>query len=163
MNYDTIFRKFNELRIEYIVVGGLAVNFQGVPRLTYDIDLLIYFSKKNIEKLITQLLKWGYKPKVPVSPFDFADEKIRNKWIIEKNMKAFNFFNENATISEIDIIIDSPISFLEAKKNMVKVLLSDLKIPTISISDLIKMKEFSGRKQDLADIEHLRRIKDYEK
>ncbi|MDD5773735.1 MAG: nucleotidyl transferase AbiEii/AbiGii toxin family protein [bacterium] len=163
MQYDAIFRKFNELDIEYIVVGGLAVNFQGVPRLTYDIDLLIYFSQKNVKKLVNQLLEWGYKPKVPVDPFDFADETIRKKWITEKNMKAFNFYNEKSPIAEIDIIIDSPVNYSQAKKDIVKVKLYDLEIPVISIPDLIKMKEFAGRKQDLMDIEHLKRIENYEK
>ncbi|MEW6088727.1 MAG: nucleotidyl transferase AbiEii/AbiGii toxin family protein [bacterium] len=163
MQYDAIFRKFNELGIEYIVVGGLAVNFQGVPRLTYDIDLLIYFSQENVKRLLKQLLEWGYKPKIPVNPFDFADEEIRNKWIKEKNMKAFNFFNEKLPIAEIDIIIDSPVNYSQAKKDTVKIKLYDLEIPVISIPDLIKMKEFYGRKQDLTDIEHLKRIKSHEK
>ncbi len=155
MQYDAIFRKFNELGIEYIVVGGLAVNFQGVPRLTYDIDLLIYFSQKNVKKLVKQLLEWGYKPNIQVNPFDFADETIRKRWITEKNMKAFNFFNEKLPIAEIDIIIDSPVNYSQAKKDIINVKLYDLEIPVISIPDLIKMKKFAGRKQDL--------IKSYEK
>jgi len=27
--------------VKYVLVGGLAVNFQGLPRMTHDIDLLI--------------------------------------------------------------------------------------------------------------------------
>ncbi len=32
------------------------------------------------------------------------------------------------------------------------------KIPVVSIHDLIKLKEISGRKQDISDVEHLKRI-----
>ena len=32
------------------------------------------------------------------------------------------------------------------------------KIPTISIHDLIRLKEKSGRKQDLSDVEYLKMI-----
>jgi len=33
-----------------------------------------------------------------------------------------------------------------------------LRLPVISVRDLIALKEHAGREQDLADIEHLRRL-----
>ena len=47
MDYLEIFKNFNSRSIHYIVVGGLAVNFLGVPRMTYDIDIVIDLDKKN--------------------------------------------------------------------------------------------------------------------
>jgi hypothetical protein len=55
LDYQTIFREFNRLEIDYLVVGGLAVNFHGVPRMTYDIDLMILLQSENILKLLSQL------------------------------------------------------------------------------------------------------------
>ena len=77
MNYLEIFKRFNELKIDYLVVDGLAVNFHGIPRMTYDIDIMIHLTKKNILKLVIQLTAWGYKPKVPVDVRDLADSKKR--------------------------------------------------------------------------------------
>ena len=36
-----IFKKLNEKGIKYIVVGGIAVNLYGIPRMTYAADLIL--------------------------------------------------------------------------------------------------------------------------
>ena len=82
----------------------------------------------------------------------------RNSWVHEKGMKAFNFYSEILPIGEIDIVIDSPIPYEELKSRAIKVELQDEKIPTVSIHDLIELKLRAGRKQDLADVEHLRMV-----
>lgn len=73
-------------------------------------------------------------------------------------MKALNFYSETLPIGEIDIVIDSPIPYDELKGRAIKIELQDKKIPTVSIHDLIELKLRAGRKQDLADVEHLRMI-----
>ena len=158
LDYQTIFREFNKLAIDYLVVGGLAVNFHGVPRMTYDIDLMVLLESTNILRLVSQLSQWGYKPKVPVDPRDLADEKKRDSWIREKGMKALNFYAEKLPIGEIDIVFDSPVPYDELKGRSVKIELGEIPVPLISIQDLIEIKVKAGREQDLADVEHLRRI-----
>jgi predicted nucleotidyltransferase len=158
LDFQTIFKELNRLGIDYLVVGGLAVNFHGVPRMTYDMDLMVLLESENILKLVTQLAQWGYRPKIPIDPRDLADEKKRNSWVHEKGMKALNFYNETLPIGEIDIVIDSPIPYEELKNRAIRVELQDEKIPTVSIHDLIELKLRAGRKQDLADVEHLRMI-----
>jgi predicted nucleotidyltransferase len=156
LDFQAIFKELNELGIDYLVVGGLAVNFHGVPRMTYDIDLMILLESENILKLVTKLTQWGYKPKIPIDPRDLADENKRNSWIHGKGMKALNFYSETLPIGEIDIVIDSPIPYKELRNRTIKVELQDERIPTVSIHDLIELKLRAGRKQDLADVEHLR-------
>lgn len=155
LDFQAIFKEFNGLGIDYLVVGGLAVNFHGIPRMTYDIDLMILLEPENILKLVTKFAQWGYRPKIPINPRDLADETKRNSWVREKGMKALNFYSETLPIGEIDIVIDSPIPYEELKGRAIKVELQDEKIPTVSIHDLIELKLRAGRKQDLADVEHL--------
>ncbi|MEO0231536.1 MAG: hypothetical protein ABIM49_05430 [candidate division WOR-3 bacterium] len=158
MDYYEIFKKFNDLKIDYIIVGGLAVNFHGVPRMTYDIDIMINLKKDNIKKLVDELIKWGYKLKIPVSPQELSDIKKIKKWIKEKNVKAINFYHEKYPIAEIDIILDSPIPYSKLKKNIVFFEIYGEKLPVININDLIYIKSKSKRKQDLADVYNLKRI-----
>ena len=158
LDFQTIFKELNEIGIDYLVVGGLAVNFHGIPRMTYDIDLMILLESENILKLVRKLTQWGYRPKIPIDPKDLADETKRNSWVSEKGMKALNFYSEILPIGEIDILIDSPIPYKELKGRAIKVELQDEKVPTVSIHDLIQLKLRAGRKQDLADIEHLRMV-----
>lgn len=158
LNYQAIFREFSTLGIDYLVVGGLAVNFHGVPRMTYDIDLMILLEPQNIIRLVSRLSEWGYKPKIPVDPRDLADERKRNSWIRDKGMKALNFYSEKLPIGEIDIVLESPIPYQELKERSVKIDLGEIQVPLISIQDLIELKARAGREQDLADVKHLRRI-----
>ena len=72
LDYLGIFKELNKKKIRYIVVGGMAVNFHGIPRMTYDIDLLLDLEDSNLKKFIHLMKKWEFKPKVQVDIMDFA-------------------------------------------------------------------------------------------
>jgi len=158
LDYQTIFQGLNKENIDYLVVGGLAVNFHGIPRMTYDIDLMIHLDPENIRKLVSTFVNWGYRPRVPVNPEDLADEKKRNSWIQDKNMKAFTFYNESQPISEVDLVVESPIPYDELRARAITIRLERERIPVVSIQDLIELKLEAGRKQDISDVENLRTI-----
>ena len=46
-------------RVDFAVVGGLAVILNGYPRLTVDADILAHYSPENIRKLLDCLKNWG--------------------------------------------------------------------------------------------------------
>ena len=158
LDYQTIFEGLNKENIDYLVVGGLAVNFHGIPRMTYDIDLMIHLESENILKLVSKFANWGYRPRVPVNPEDLADEKKRNSWIQDKNMKAFTFYNEDQPIGEVDLVIESPIPYDDLRARAIKIRLEGQEIPVVSIQDLVELKIEAGRKQDISDVENLRAI-----
>lgn len=158
LDYKAIFEELNEENIDYLVVGGLAVNFHGIPRMTYDIDLMINLDSANILKLVSKFVKWGYRPRVPVNPEDLANEKKRNNWIKNRNMKAFTFYNERQPIGEVDLVMESPIPYDELRARAVTIELEGQEVPVVSIQDLIELKLEAGRKQDISDIENLRAI-----
>jgi len=159
LDYLAIFKKFNEQGIRYIVVGGIAVNLYGIPRMTYDIDLLLYMDDGNIKKFLELLKKWGFKPKVPVAMMDFASKDKRKEWIQDKNMKAFNLVNPEWAISEIDIVLNSPVNYEQAHTRVNHIALHGVSVPVLSLDDLIKMKQEAGREQDKSDIRYLRSLK----
>jgi len=156
--YEEILREFNKMKVKYVLVGGIAVNFHGYARLTMDMDILADMTDDNLKKIITILKKMGYRVKQPVDPMGIANSKIRHDWIHNKNMKAFNFYKEQ-DFKQVDILIAAPISYKEAKKNAVKEEIDDMIISVISLNDLIKMKKDTGREQDKKDVEQLRIIK----
>jgi predicted nucleotidyltransferase len=163
LDYQAIFNRLNNLAIDYVVVGGLAVNFHGIPRMTYDVDFMILLERENILKLISQLTSWGYRPRAPVDPKDLADVTQRTAWIQDKGMKSFNFYCDNQPIGEIDIIIESPIPYEELKNRAIAFEVQEEKVSVVSIQDLISLKIHAGRKQDISDVEHLKTIIDYGK
>jgi predicted nucleotidyltransferase len=160
LDYKKIFKGLNQAGIDYLVVGGLAVNFHGIPRMTYDLDLMLLLEPGNISKMVDRLTRWGYRPRAPVDPRDLADATKRESWVKEKEMKAFSFNNPSSPIGEIDLVIESPIPYERLKARAIGIMVEEITIPVISLDDLILIKEKSGRRQDLMDMEYLRKIKE---
>lgn len=156
LDYLGIFSELNKCGISYVVVGGIAVNLHGIPRMTYDVDLLLDLSDKNLNKFLKLVREWGFKPRVPVGIMELAQKEKREDWIKNKNMKAFCLINPDWAISEIDIIIDSPVDYAKAAENAKYITLKNISVPVVAVKDLIKMKKNTGRKQDAADIRYLR-------
>jgi predicted nucleotidyltransferase len=158
MLFEEIFRELNRRKIDYVVVGGVAVVMHGVVRLTADLDLMVHLDKKNLTKIVEVMNELGYKPKVPVKAETFIDPENRRIWIEEKNMKVFSFYHPKKGIMLIDIFVNEPVPYDKIRKNAVELKMGNLVIPTVSIEDLIKLKEISGRPQDIADLDALKRL-----
>lgn len=158
ITYEDIFREFQRNKVKYVLVGGVAVNLLGLFRSTADMDILVEMSDENLKKIVTILKNKGYRVKQPIDPMGIANTKTREDWVKHKHMKAFNFYKEGE-LKEVDIIIESPISFTEAKKTAVYLKSEDITLPVISIDNLIEMKKNTGRNIDRLDIAELKRIK----
>ncbi|MGB8656944.1 MAG: nucleotidyltransferase family protein [Candidatus Zixiibacteriota bacterium] len=156
--YEEIFRAFQKQKVKYVLVGGIAVNLLGSMRNTADLDILVEMSDDNLKKIVEILKSQGYRVKQPVDPMEISDRKAREDWIKKKNMKALNFYKEGE-LKEVDIIIESPVSFEEAKKSIVRIRIDDMTLPVISIDKLIEMKQKTSRAVDKLDIEELTKIK----
>ena len=63
---------FNAEGVEYLVVGGHAVNAYGVPRLTKDLDVFIRSNEANSEKVFRALTVFGV-PIQGLAPADFCN------------------------------------------------------------------------------------------
>lgn len=166
MYYEDIFKKLDEEAIRYLVVGGVALVLHGVVRLTADLDLMVWLDKKNLSHFISVMKELGYKPKVPVKAEEFIDSAKRQFWKEVKGMQVFSFYHPAKPMNLIDVIIDEPIDFLIAERRKVSMKAKQIKIPVVSIEDLIKLKRLAGRPQDLADIDalnELERVKEEEK
>ncbi|MBL7069716.1 MAG: hypothetical protein ISS34_07660 [Candidatus Omnitrophica bacterium] len=157
--YEEILREFEKEGVKYIIAGGIALNLLGALRNTADLDILVEMTDDNLAKVVTILKKRKFRVKQPVDPISIADEKTRRDWIENKNMKAFNFYKEEA-LKEVDIIIESPVSYESAKEDIEQIKIGDMVLPVISIDNLIKMKENTGRRIDELDIEELKSIKE---
>ena len=50
-----LLRLFDEHEVEYVLVGGFAVNYYGYVRTTQDIDLLVFPAPENARRIKTAL------------------------------------------------------------------------------------------------------------
>lgn len=46
--------------ISYMIVGGLAAAYHGIPRATFDVDLVVAIDGKNLEPLVRTLRRLGF-------------------------------------------------------------------------------------------------------
>ena len=58
-DFVEILEEFHKEGIKYIIVGGVAVNLHGIPRMTYDLDILLKMTDENLEKFINLMERWG--------------------------------------------------------------------------------------------------------
>jgi len=159
MYYEDIFSQLDSAKVKYLVVGGMAINLYGIPRMTADLDLMLSPEKENLDKLVSILKELGYKPRVPVKLEDFINAENREKWRKEKNMVMFTVVNPDLPFQEVDIFLSNPIDFAEAYAHRQVIKAKGFNISLLSIEHLIALKEISAREQDLSDITALKQLK----
>jgi hypothetical protein len=139
---------FAAAKVEYAVVGGVAVNAHGYVRATHDLDLFIRPTEENARAIFAALLVLGV-PLEGLEPGDLLDD--------EENLR---FGPEE---DHIDILASiGEMSFDQVWRNRVETVVEGLPVTFISKADLIENKLQVGRLRDLADAEELTLIPDRE-
>lgn len=163
MIYEEIFRTLNAKKVNYVVVGGVALVLHGVVRLTADLDLIVRLETKNLTKFISVIKELGYRPKVTVKAEEFIDNEKRETWRKEKGMQVLSFYHPKKPALLLDVFVNEPIDYetLEDEKEVIQA--GSIKIPVVSKRHLIELKKISGRPQDIADINALKEVMKIEK
>ena len=106
---EAIVRALNEAHIQYLIVGGLAVNAHGYQRFTNDVDLVIHLDAENVTRVARTLCSGlGYHLSIPVTPEQFADADQRKHRRAEKGMIVLKLWSDTHRRTPIDVFIDEP-------------------------------------------------------
>lgn len=157
---EAIVRALNEAKVEYLIVGGLAVNAHGFVRLTRDIDIVLALEPGNATAGLNALLAIGYSLSVPAKPEEFADSATREEWRRSKGMIVLKLWSDEHRRTPVDIFVYEPFNFaaeLRVAANLE--VCPGVKAQVVSLETLLKMKREAGRPQDLIDIEELQRAR----
>ena len=140
-NYLDMLRCLNKAGVDYIMVGGWAVNLHGYVRATIDLDIWILADRENARKVYAALGEFG-APLGEVKPEDFAQDGT--------------IFQIGVAPCRIDVInkIDG-VKYAEASSRAIQKTIEGIPVRIISLEDLIANKRASGRTKDLADAEIL--------
>ncbi|HEX5391999.1 MAG TPA: nucleotidyl transferase AbiEii/AbiGii toxin family protein [Rhodocyclaceae bacterium] len=161
MFYLDLFRALNDHQVRYLVVGGLAMNLHGVPRMTMDVDLVLAMDEENLDRFIACAEQMKLAPVAPVKLVDLKDPQQRKQWAEEKHMVAFGLQAPAAGAPLLDILIAPAIDLAAGFQRKVVRTVGDIAVDVAAIEDLIALKQAAHRRQDLDDIEHLERLRDY--
>lgn len=138
-------RIFNGHGVQYLLVGGHAVNYYGYVRATQDIDFLIYPSAENAGKVMAALGEFGFGG-AGIPPESFTRPGTAVHLGVEPN--------------RIDLLTHlKGISSEQLFTNRNQVELDGTPIEIISLEDLIAAKRLSKRLKDLADAEELSKLR----
>ncbi len=157
--FEQVFKALNKHKVDYMVVGGVAVNLHGFLRFTGDLDLLLLLDEKNLEKMNTVMKELKYSERLPVSIMSLKDHAQVKKWLKEKNMKAFTFNPPYENPLQVDIVIEESLKFEKMKMGKITKKVEGVSIPLVSIDQLIRMKRKANRAQDLIDLKALVKLK----
>jgi hypothetical protein len=146
-------------KIDYVLVGGLAVALHGYQRVTMDVDVALALDDENLAKFVDCARNANLKPVLPVPIDSLRDAALIDQWHREKGMLAFALRGPERMATVIDVLVRPVVSFDELKRNAVTKHIGPLSIPVASIDDLITLKMGTGRNKDVLDIEELRKIK----
>lgn len=161
---ETIIRALNSASVQYLIVGGLAVNAHGYERFTKDVDLVIGLERENITRGLRALMDVGYQLRIPVTPEQFADPALREEWRREKHMVVLQLWSEVHWRTPIDVFVYEPFDFqLERSRALRLPVAGDELAPVVCYETLLALKQSAGRSQDLTDIEKLRKLAAFRK
>ena len=146
----------------FVVVGGMAVNLQGVQRATADLDIAIALDAVSLRRAVTALGTLGLRPILPVQLEQIMDPAVVQSWIDEKNLRAIAFHHPNNPLQEIDLLVAELVPYEEIEKTADKMTVGTLSFAVASIPMLIRLKTGTHRAQDASDVEALRKIQEAE-
>lgn len=138
-DFAEFIRLLNSAKVEYLILGGWAVNLYANPRATADIDFLVGIDERNVDKVLSVLTQFGLK-------------KVPRDYFREKG----NVIRMGIPPTRIEILTGATgIEFADCYKRKKMVKIGDLKMNFISKADLIKNKKAAGRLKDIADVDAL--------
>ncbi len=156
MFYLDLFRTLQEESVDYVVVGGLAINLHGVERATMDVDLVLAMDESNLRRFLAAATRLKLKPSLPVSIESLCDAKQLDAWVREKHLIAFPLRPASPNVPTVDIIVRPAVPFEQMHGNRIEKEVGGVRLSLACIDDLISLKTGTGRKQDASDIEALK-------
>ena len=140
--FSKIVKELEDLKIQYALVGGVAMAFHAEMRFTKDIDILL--DPNDLEKIRKILKKEGYFESS--SPWTFKQTPLT----LHRFLKVQD--NEEMVI---DVMIGKTKRHSMVINNALEAESNEGVIRVAAKKDLIWMKRFRNSKQDQADIEKL--------
>jgi hypothetical protein len=148
-----------EQGVDFVLVGGLAVQLHGYMRMTYDIDLVLAMNDDNLERFIEVAKSKGLAPVIPVPIDSLKNASLIDQWNREKGMLAFALREPSVAGSVIDVLVRPDVSFERLSADAVIAEFMGKRIRIASIEHLLDMKRIANRPKDQLDIAALEKIK----
>lgn len=130
----------NHELVEYLVVGGYAVNVHGHSRATADMDVWLAHNRLNFEAVCRALSRFGLGNGIAPDVFEGT------AWVFQIGVEPLR----------IDLLTKvSGLQFASAYQQRHVVCLDGVDVPFLSLADLRINKRAANRNKDLGDLDSL--------
>lgn len=145
LDAERILRALAEHGVDYVLIGGLAVQTHGHVRTTNDADLVPAPDRANLERLAAALRSLGARVLNP------GEEDTTVSAAMLPRATIWQFVTRDGGI---DVMHEVPGGrpYRELSEGAFRVRLGDIEVPVVGLDDLIQMKLARGRPVDIADV-----------
>lgn len=144
----------NQSKVEYVVIGGVALIAHGSARVTFDLYICYKRSKDNIEKLCSALQP--FHPRLRGAPLDLPfrfDPKTVTaglNFTLATDLGDFDLLGEVAGLGFYDAVHKSS----QVKK------VENIECQVLSLDGLYRAKSAAGRDKDIEALKEIKGLKE---
>lgn len=151
-----ILRALTEKRVDFVVVGGIAVQAHGYLRGTGDLDVIPDDSLLNLSRLGEALVELDAELWRAAARVDVTDPRML------KRSPQLPLITRHGRLDLLNLehTAGAPRSFVELRSRALVLEVEDIEIAVAGLDDLLRMKRAAGRDQDRLDIAALTRTDD---
>jgi len=149
---DEIIRVLVAHRVEFVVIGGVAVQAHGYIRLTQDLDVIVRPTTLNLSRLSEAFTELEAELRTTGTLKLSDPHQLRQAPHVPLMTRAGPL-----DVVNVEHVAGAPRSYDALRDDALVVHLEGADVPVAGLSDLIRMKRAAGREHDLADIEALTR------
>lgn len=132
-----VFSSFHSHNVRYVIIGGIAAILYGVPRATFDLDILIDPTPENAQRLLDALLEAG----LGTASLTTTEELLSHEITIFRDKVR------------IDVQTSTPgVDFDRAWAEREEMSYAGQTFYVVSREHLIASKRAAGRARDLEDV-----------
>lgn len=148
--FDELLRRLSEAGVEFVVVGGLALNAWGVIRGTKDVDIVVSPEPGNLRRLAAVAVDANGHVQQGEALFGSA-------FSIAAALADGDQVLIETDLGRLDVVqgLDGIPSFDDLRSRATEAEILGSMVSVCSLEDLKTMKRAAGRMRDLADLEDL--------
>jgi predicted nucleotidyltransferase len=149
-SFDELLRRLAEADVQFVVVGGLAVNAWGVVRGTKDVDVVVAPDVENLKRVAEVAVAAG-------GHVQQGEALLASSISITSALASGEQVAIETDLGRLDIVqgLDGVPSYEELRPRATEAEILGVTVAVCSIEDLRAMKRAAGRTRDLADLEDL--------
>ncbi|MBK9216853.1 MAG: hypothetical protein IPM59_14895 [Chloracidobacterium sp.] len=140
-------------RVDFVVVGGMAIRSHGSSYLTQDLDICYSRERENLKKIAEALAPFEPRPRGIPDDLPFV-------WDVATLYNGTNF-TFDTTLGNIDLLgeVKGVGTYLDAVNDSVIVDIDGNEVRILSIDGLIRAKTEAGREKDTPGLKELYALK----